>query len=199
MPKFIDLTNTENEYFYILDLAYAIPRKDNPTHNLYFYRCVCKKCKSETVIRKCYLSSGHTRSCGCTLRQSGKNHKDWKGSGELSSAQFSHIVRSAKIRKIEFKIDIDFAWKLFEKQQRKCALTGLEMTMTSCKDRGTASLDRIDNDKGYLEDNVRWVLKDLNLMKRTLSDDQLIFYCRKILEFHEDASPTGVISNQLVA
>lgn len=184
MPKLINLSNTENKYFKILELSHIQPRSDRG--NIYYYHCICKKCNSPSVVRSDYLRNGHTKSCGCELRKSGSQHKDWKGYGELSSARFSEIIHSAKIRGLSFKINLKFAWRLFEKQNRLCALTGLPMRMgNKNKDRGNASLDRINNTKGYTKNNVRWVLSDINLMKRTLTDEQMFFYCEKIL-FHKN-------------
>jgi hypothetical protein len=79
-----------------------------------------------------------------------------------------------------------YAWNLFESQNGKCALTGLSMSMSRTnKERGDASMDRTDNQIGYVKGNVRWVLKDLNLMKRTLSYERLFYYCEKILEYQK--------------
>ena len=180
MPKLIDLSNTENKYFKILESSHT---KISPNGTkIYYYHCICKKCNSPSVVRNAYLRNGHTKSCGCALKKSGADHKDWKGYGGLSSARFSEIIHSAKIRNLSFKINIKFAWKLFEKQNGLCSLTGLPMTMgKKNRDRGSASLDLINNNKGYTKSNVRWVLTDLNLIKRTLTDEKLFFYCEKVL------------------
>lgn len=37
---------------------------------------------------------------------------------------------------------------------------------------GTASLDRIDSTKGYVEENVQWVHKDVNFMKSNLTEQR---------------------------
>jgi hypothetical protein len=46
----------------------------------------------------------------------------------------------------------------------------------------TASLDRIDSSKGYCEDNVQWVHKDINRMKNTFDQDYFISLCKLIAE-----------------
>lgn len=182
MPKFIDLTNTETEFFEIMGLSHTKRRKGRPRSKLYFYKCKCKKCGSLTVVRKEYLGNGHTKSCGCSLRKSKSDHKDWKGVGQ-SSSRFSEIKHSAKVRNLDFEIGIDFAWKLFEEQEGLCALTKLPMCMgKNNKNRGNASMDRIDNSKGYVPGNVRWVLIDVNLMRRDMSDEELLDYCQRIIE-----------------
>lgn len=49
-------------------------------------------------------------------------------------------------------------------------------------DETTASLDRIQNDKGYIEGNVQWVHKDINRMKNIFEQNYFIDICKKIIE-----------------
>ncbi len=50
----------------------------------------------------------------------------------------------------------------------------------------TASLDRIDSSGNYTENNIQWVHKDINKMKNVFSMDQLIEYCKKIVDHHNN-------------
>lgn len=50
------------------------------------------------------------------------------------------------------------------------------------KKNRTASLDRIDSSKGYLENNVQWVHKDINWMKQDYSHEEFLQYCKLIYE-----------------
>jgi len=52
-------------------------------------------------------------------------------------------------------------------------------------DKGNASLDRIDSDKGYTEGNVVWVYKPINLMKNTFSSEEFINICKLIVEHNK--------------
>jgi deoxycytidylate deaminase len=49
----------------------------------------------------------------------------------------------------------------------------------------TESLDRIDNTKGYVNDNVRWTYKDVNRIRRKLSDADFLEWCRRCLSFSQ--------------
>lgn len=76
-------------------------------------------------------------------------------------------------------------WNLFEKQERKCAMTGLGLTLRGYgKPPGTASVDRIDSSKGYTKDNIQWVHKDVNKMKMDFTKEYFIEVCRLITEKH---------------
>ena len=46
----------------------------------------------------------------------------------------------------------------------------------------TASLDRINSKKGYVEGNIQWVHKDINMMKHCLETSDFIKWCEKINE-----------------
>ena len=115
----------------------------------------------------------HT-SCGCS-KKIGANHPSWKGYGDISAHKWSHLVRSAKNRQIEITIKIEYAWNLFIKQNKKCALTGLDLKFQSSATNydGNASLDRVDSTKGYIVGNVQWVHKDVQFMKYTLTQERL--------------------------
>lgn len=102
--------------------------------------------------------------------------------------RFYKIKRSAEIRDIIFNINVEYIWKLFLKQNRKCALTGMEIHFAdTCREDKydvTASLDRIDNTKGYIENNVQWLHKDINLMKQKFTQEKFIQYCNMISKQH---------------
>lgn len=50
------------------------------------------------------------------------------------------------------------------------------------KEEITASIDRIDNSKGYVEGNVQWVHKEINKMKFTKSDIDFVHFCTLVAD-----------------
>lgn len=101
---------------------------------------------------------------------------------------YRHIVdgakRRKKISKLEFNITPEYLEKLYEKQNRKCALTGLslDLDITKTAIQQNWSLDRIDSNVGYVEGNVQWVHKDINMMKSTYSNEYFKEMCCKVAE-----------------
>lgn len=140
------------------------------------YKCKCD-CGNiiETIAGS--LTFGDTTSCGCSRRK--KYYK------EISSTAWTRIKGCAKERNIRFHISKKYAWNLFLKQNRKCALSGIAIKFAKhFKDKDqTASLDRIDSSKGYIKDNVQWTHKDINQMKMEFDESKFEKYVKEIYEF----------------
>lgn len=89
--------------------------------------------------------------------------------------------RSVKLKKIDFTITPDDIEALYKSQAGLCALSGYTMNLN----RGTIysiSVDRLDNSLGYVIDNIRLVCKAVNIMRNTLSDLELVAFCKKIAD-----------------
>ena len=146
-----------------------------------FWICKCK-CGNVISVRRGNLFSGQTTSCGCYRRE-----LRWNGCGNLSGTYWKDVKHSAKQRGLEFSITKEDAWKLFEKQGGKCALSGLPLNFVSDwsrnKKKQTASLDRIDNTKGYTLDNIQWLHRRINFMKHTMTVEEFIGFCEAVVEF----------------
>jgi hypothetical protein len=167
--------------------AIELEKDKNGYNTRYLCKCDCGNTHS---VSKTHLRSGRITHCGC-IRHEGAKHQQWKGIGEISGDfWWSHIVRSANGSKLnnrerkakELTLTIQEAWDLFLKQDRKCALSGIELQFPKrSKDKSwTASLDRIDSSKGYVLGNVQWVHKDVNIMKNKFDNQYFISMCTKI-------------------
>lgn len=83
-------------------------------------------------------------------------------------------------------IDVRFLRELYDKQQGKCKLSGLVMTM-----RGTygsteywhsLSIDRIDSSGGYTKENTQLLCTGVNKVKGKMSDSQFLSFCKSVVE-----------------
>lgn len=149
-----------------------------------YWECSCD-CGNVTVVSSQSLlrkRNRATKSCGCLRKRTRSERYNWKGVGDMSGEVYHKIRANAAIRKIEFKLSREFLWELFLRQNKKCSITGIDLKFpTSDKIAdGTASLDRIDNDRDYDHDNVQWIHKDVNIMKRHHSQTYFIDLCKII-------------------
>lgn len=151
------------------------------------YLCQCKCGKKKLVLGQ-NLRRGFSKSCGCFSRD-----KSWKGYGKIPGIYWGRLKadakRGRKTKIVTFNLSIKVAWELFEKQYGICALSGLKLKFSnSSKDFAygniTASLDRIDSNKGYFLGNVQWVHKVINKMKQNLTDKEFIYFCKKVSKYN---------------
>jgi len=145
-------------------------------------KCVCGNIKN---IYWSHIKYGASKSCGCQ-RPVKKKHYKWTGCGEITGTYWNKILRSARGKRnrspIEINITIQYIWNLFLQQKRLCALTGLPIHFNNSD--FTASLDRIDSNKGYIKGNVQWIHKDVNRMKNVYSQEHFVQICNYIAIKH---------------
>lgn len=165
----------------------------NGSHYHHYWNCIDND-GYKKKISSSNLKSGRVKSCSGLNKRKRKHHARWSGYGDISGSYLYQIKSGAKIRNIHFSITIEFMWKLFLHQNKRCALSGVELTFPTCdrKRDGTASLDRIDSNKGYVKDNVQWVHKDLNIIKNNHDLDYFIEMCKNVahtFEYHDKWIP----------
>lgn len=145
-----------------------------------YWKCKCDCGKIKNICGGS-LRKELTTSCGCYHFET-----VYEGCGDLCKVFWYGIIRHAKSRKIPVEITIKDAWEIFLKQDKKCALSGKDIKLvpnvSKNRKENTASLDRINSDKGYTIDNVQWVHKDLNIMKNKYDMDTFVQYCKDIVE-----------------
>jgi hypothetical protein len=148
------------------------------------YKCLCD-CGEYLEVFKNNLIMGYTKSCGCLRKRTRRT--TWKGYEEISGRLIGRIKHGAKIRNLEYNISNEFLWNLFLKQDRKCVITGYDINFAESYASEvisqTASLDRIDSSKGYVEGNVQWVHKDVNRLKSDWTLEKFHKLCEDITNY----------------
>lgn len=96
------------------------------------------------------------------------------------------IKSGAKRRGLDF--DLTFEWARLRWTGR-CELTGIEFSTERYNTRRVnpmwASVDRIDNNKGYVHDNCRIILHCINTFKNTMTDAQMIDVAKALVLANE--------------
>jgi len=175
--KLRDLTNQK---FGMLTALYRIST-NRSGQTIWQCKCDCgneKQISMDHLTRKKYP----IKSCGCLKKTiKGKNHPQWTGHEEISGDWwYNHVERERKQgvrQRVPVLVTKEYAWELFIKQKRKCALSDIDLVISKNSSENTASIDRIDSGKGYEEGNIQWVHKHVNFMKRTYDQDYFIKMC----------------------
>lgn len=154
--------------------------------------CVCKNCglvfeKSLSEIKR---NEKLNRPNFCSRSCAGKNNLKNFGDKRMDASKlmtkrrgdqytkFRYHFRNIKKRNKDIDITIDDLKDRWEYQNGICEFTGVKMVLSSYtkivkNPIYTASLDRIDNNKGYVKGNIRWVSRAINWMKNDMNDDML--------------------------
>jgi len=158
--------------------------------SLYRAKCLCD-CGNEKDADASSLKAKRTGKCGNCIKKTykkrykkitGKKNKNFTGYEEIRGRFWTQLKAKTKKRKIVFNLDIKDVWELYLKQDRKCALSDviIKFGRTDHRTETTASLDRIDSNIGYVEGNVQWVHKSLNIMKNDLPNNIFIGLCCQV-------------------
>jgi hypothetical protein len=98
----------------------------------------------------------------------------------FEQSYFKKIKERADKKNFEFNLTLDYLMSIFTS---KCALSSLDIQFGKhwkIMSDQTASLDRINNTKGYIIGNVQWVHKQVNFMKGTMEQKEFIRLCKLI-------------------
>ncbi len=149
--------------------------------------CQCD-CGNMRIIQACSLANGTTRSCKCLQRE--KTRKLGKASafsfGEASfNCVFARYRRHAKTSDRKFTLSKE---QFRELVKQNCYYCGQEPNQIYKSQNQTGEyiyngLDRIDNTKGYIVDNVVPCCGVCNWMKRDLSQIEFLSHVDQITKY----------------
>jgi hypothetical protein len=165
-----------------------------------YYQVQCD-CGRVDLKRKDWVEKGRAKMCKpCSAKLTASKYPppiNRTGFKDLSGTHYLSLKFGALRRNLEFNVTPEFLWNLFQKQKGKCALSGVDIVLVAKLHKQnadwsiiTASLDRIDSSKGYTEDNVQWVHKAINFIKGNLSETELLYWAKKIVEKHGNPEPS---------
>jgi hypothetical protein len=166
----------------LVAIKYLYSKKDSDNSSNAIWECKCD-CGNRKEVIASRIKRKNIKSCGKCL--SGPELGTWKGYKNLSGSMWSRLKNRAKIRGLDLTVTKEELVKKFESQNAKCALSGLNITLTAANDeKDTASIDRIDSNKGYHSDNIQWVHKDVNTLKLFLQEEELFSLCKTVYNYN---------------
>jgi hypothetical protein len=137
---------------------------------------LCPFCQEKFEATLSNLARKSVKSCGCV--KIGKRC----GTKNITGQYIATLKYRSKYYNVDYSLDNQFIDDLLVKQKFKCAISGLPIDFGYGNNPKTASLDRIDSNRGYFNDNVQWVHKDINLMKNFFDQNYFIQICKKVAE-----------------
>ena len=97
----------------------------------------------------------------------------------------THLNR-ARRRSKEVTATLDDLKKQWEKQNGICAYTKVKLQFPHYKHANdiihTASLDRIDSNRGYVADNIQWISMVANFAKQSMTHEQMLEFVKIVKE-----------------
>ena len=186
------------DYWTVID-ATILKIKSEAGRTNYFVTCQCK-CGTINKVRTTALLTNKSKGCRC--RSTDKLRETLEYVGDISQTFWSRQIKSAKNRNIQFNLTKEYAWNLFVKQNKKCALTGCDLILNKSISRVkgantiTASIDRIDSTLGYIEGNIQWVHKDINKLKQDWDQNYFIQMCTSVASFSKNLQPNVRIAKK---
>ena len=137
------------------------------------YECLCD-CGNSHTVRNEHIIKGDV-AC-CSLCQKGSK---FVNKSTNPKRYFNSIVSRCNKKKLDRDITLEYILNLLSSQNNKCSLSGRQISFES----GTASLDRINNDLGYIIGNVQWVHRTINYMKNELNEIDFIAFCNDVTNY----------------
>lgn len=182
--------NLIGQKFGYLTVVRMAQTKKSGKHHEWRAICRCSNCGNKKFdVSPQSLLRKQTTSCGCRrdqyLKNTGKNSKQYTGYEGINGTYWGKMKNRAENRGYKIMVDIKYAWNLYLQQNKKCALSGLPIEFAIANKKSsetTASLDRIDSTKGYVEGNIQWVHKHINIMKNVYEQNYFISLCKLIAE-----------------
>lgn len=133
------------------------------------WKCRCD-CGNEVNVRSHSLLSGNTRSCGCLsidVRHESAKYKNREAYPILTSA-YNHIVdRCTNPQNESYYLykDKEVEWKTFE-DFYNYIIDIYEEAINRYGKNSNLEIDRIDNTKGYISGNIRYIPKITNNLNK---------------------------------
>jgi hypothetical protein len=140
-----------------------------------YWKCQCK-CGNIIYLDTTRLRSSHTMSCGCL-----KHRKLEEGLAAINDV-FTRYKDGAKLRNYAFDLSKDDFIKI---TQQNCHYCGCEPYLINNPKSNSGKfvyngIDRVDNTKGYILDNVVPCCKRCNVAKHNMTYDDFIKLVKQI-------------------
>ena len=170
MAKFVDITDQK---YGMLTAIKRIkrPRGKKDTGAWWLVKC---NCGNEKILRANTFKTGNTKSCGCLTSQLMTESRKLEDGLSQKRTVFSYYRRNAKKKDIDFNLSFNQLITLTSSNCYYCGAdpSNIQKSRNNSGDYIYNGLDRLNNNKGYLLNNVVPCCKICNVAKnnRNLSE-----------------------------
>jgi|DEB0MinimDraft_6_1074348.scaffolds.fasta_scaffold05570_3 hypothetical protein len=98
----------------------------------------------------------------------------------------SNCKNSAKAKGLEYALSPSFLLELLERQNWRCPMTRVYYEFDRNRNPAQPSVDRIDNSKGYVPDNVQIVSLFYNNARNIWEHDELVEMAQALVEVNAE-------------
>ena len=136
-------------------------RKGRPKKTVETGKSLCFKCGIEGVVDDFHLAADRVPSLckGCELQNAGISRTMLR---RTASQLISSARQRSRAKGSSFDLDVDFILGLILKQQALCAYSGVDLELTTPKSHWRISLERLNNNQGYVRENVALIAMEFN-------------------------------------
>lgn len=145
-------------------------------------RSYCRECNN--ALNKAQYDKRKTTPEFITKRRQYAQHNRQNNKRIRATMMWHSSKNGAKRRGIEYAIEKETLFMLFNFQGWKCIRTGIDFDLRT--DMGNLpfgpSVDRIDSSKGYVLGNIQLVCNIYNYAKNIWSDDDVLTMARMLID-----------------
>lgn len=179
-------TTLELEWHSILNGEKTLQEYTKGSRFKAWWKCSICSFEWEATIANRVIRKSKCPSCKKINGRGSKNSR-WNGFGEISGKTWATIKKEALRKNQPLEITIQDTWNLFLKQDGKCNLTGKKLIpigKRNGKYSGNACLDKIDSTKGFTPNNLQWIDKDIQSIKRNvLTNKEFLLMCESVAKY----------------
>jgi len=135
---------------------------------------------SRTCVGKNNIKNLPTNNENYDISKHSGNNKD-------GFTKFRYHFRNVKKRDKDVSISLEDLKDIWDRQDGICPYLKIKLILSGYSKIEknpiySASIDRIDSAKGYTKDNIQWVSRSMNLMKNTMTSEQVFEILKLIKE-----------------
>lgn len=151
---------------------------------------ICTKCKVSKPLSEFHNSNNN----GCKIKKVSTCKSCLKNKNNVLNNIVYGSKTRAKSKGLIHNISKSDIITLLEKQNNKCALSGIEMSLDTNKSinrylpPNRMSIDRLDHSKGYTLDNIQLVCWNINILRGKMDLQEFLNMCKRVAEYQSTYS-----------